>query len=162
MMKISIIVAAAANNVIGKDGGLPWHLPEDLKRFKSLTLGKPLLMGRKTFESIGRPLPERRNIILTRQLRYQAPGCTVVGTVESALEVAKGADELMVIGGTAIYEEMLPRCERIYLTRIHEIIEGDTWFPEIETGQWQLVSREDCPANDNRPHSFSYLVLDRR
>ena len=161
-MKLSLIVAFDRNHAIGRDNDLPWKLPDDLKRFKALTLGKPILMGRKTYESIGRPLPERRNIILTRQLRYQAPGCTVVGTVESALEVAKGADELMVIGGTAIYAEMLPRCERIYLTRIHEIIEGDTWFPEIDTGQWRLVSREDCPANEDRPHSFSYLVLDRR
>lgn len=161
-MKISLIVAAAANNVIGRNGQLPWRLPEDLKRFKETTLGKPLLMGRKTYESIGRPLPERRNIILTRQPDYQAQGCIVVGSIESALEFAKGADELMVIGGTAVYELMLPHCDRIYLTRVHSIIEGDTFFPEIDPQQWYLVTREDFAANQERPHSFSFLVLDRR
>lgn len=161
-MKISIIVAAAANNVIGRDGGLPWHLPEDLRRFKELTLGKPLLMGRKTHESIGRPLPGRQNIVLTRQTGYEATGCKVVGTIESALAIAKGAEELMVIGGNAVYEMMLPLCERIYLTRVHEAVDGDTFFPEIDTNHWQLTDRQDFAANPDRPHAFSFLVLDRR
>jgi dihydrofolate reductase len=160
-MKISIIVAAAANNVIGREGGLPWHLPEDLRRFKELTLGKPLLMGRKTHESIGRALPGRQNIVLTRQPGYQAAGCHVVGSVDSALEIAKGADELMVIGGNAVYQMMLPRSGRIYLTRVHEAVEGDTVFPETDANHWQLVERQDFAANPDRPHAFSFLVLDR-
>ena len=161
-MKVSIIVAAAANNVIGRDGGLPWHLPEDLRRFKALTLGKPLLMGRKTHESIGRPLPGRRNIVLTRQTGYVAEGCDVVASVESALEIAGGADELMVIGGNAVYEMMLPHCGRIYLTRVHEAVDGDTFFPDLDESHWQLVERQDFAAGPDRPHAFSFLVLDRR
>lgn len=160
-MKISIIVAAAANNVIGREGKLPWHLPEDLRRFKELTLGKPLLMGRKTHESIGRALPGRQNIVLTRQPGYQAIGCNVVDSVAAALEIARGAEELMVIGGNAVYEMMLPLSGRIYLTRVHEAVDGDTFFPEIDADHWQLVDRQDFAASPDRPHAFSFLVLDR-
>lgn len=161
-MKISIIVAAAANNVIGRDNAMPWHLPEDLRRFKELTIGKAILMGRRTHESIGKALPNRRNIILSRDPAFTAPGCEVVASVEEALDLVKGEAELMVIGGYAVYKKLFPQTQRVYLTRIHSIIEGDTLFPSLETSEWNLVEREDLLANDEREYSFSFLVLDRR
>lgn len=161
-MKISIIVAAAANNVIGRDNGLPWHLPEDLRRFKELTTGKAILMGRKTHESIGKALPNRRNIVLSRDPAFTAAGCEVVASIDEALDLVKNESELMVIGGYAVYEKLFPQTQRVYLTRIHSIIEGDTLFPSLETSEWNLVEREDLQANDDREYSFSFLVLDRR
>ncbi len=161
-MKISIIVAAAANNVIGRDNGMPWHLPEDLRRFKALTTGKPILMGRKTHQSIGKALPDRRNIILSRDLSFTADGCDVVASIDEALDLVAGEKELMVIGGNAVYDKLFPQTQRVYLTRIHSIIEGDTLFPELKNSDWQLVEREDFLANDQREYSFSFLVLDRR
>ncbi len=128
-MKIAIVVAMAANRVIGRDNQLPWHLPADLKHFKQLTLGKPVVMGRKTYASIGRPLPERTNIVVTRDRDYEAPGCVVVHSLDEALAAAGEAAEVMVIGGAGIYRQVLPRTDTLYLTEVHAEFEGDTLFP---------------------------------
>ena len=160
-MKVSIIVAAAANNVIGADGGLPWRLSEDLRRFKEITMGKPMIMGRLTFESIGKALPGRRSIVLTRKADYQAAGVDVVNTPEAALELAGYADEVMIIGGAKVYEHFLPMADRIYLTRVHAEIEGDTFFPKIDENEWQIVSSQPLPQNDERPFSISFQTLER-
>jgi len=160
-MKLSIIVAASTNNVIGAAGGLPWRLAEDLRRFKQITMGKPMIMGRLTFESIGRALPGRRSIVVTRRPDYVAEGCDVVVTPEAALELTAAADEVMIIGGGKIYTHMLPLIERIYLTRVHAEIDGDTFFPEIDAEEWQIVSSEPLPANDERPFSISFQTLER-
>jgi dihydrofolate reductase len=159
---VSIIVAASANNVIGKDGQLPWHLPEDLKRFKKITMGKPMIMGRLTFESIGRALPGRRSIVVSRQAGYVAEGCDVVTTPETALKLAASADEVMIIGGGNLYTQLLPQTERIYLTRIHADIDGDTFFPNLESQDWQLVASETLPADKNRTNKVSFEVLERK
>jgi dihydrofolate reductase len=160
-MKLSIVVAMAANNVIGRDNELPWHLPADLQHFKQTTMGKPILMGRKTYESIGRPLPGRTNIVITRDGSYTAEGCEVVTSIPAALEAAAGHDEVMVIGGAELYRQVLPEVETIYLTRIHESVEGDTRFPEIRNTEWHQVERIDHEADDNNPHDYSFIRLDR-
>lgn len=156
-----MIVAASANNVIGVDGGLPWCLSEDLRRFKEITLGKPMIMGRLTFESIGKALPGRRSIVITRQANYEAEGCDVVTTMDAALELASDADEVMIIGGGKVYEQLLPMTDRIYLTRVHADFDGDTFFPEIREDEWQIVSSEPLPSNDERPFSISFQTLER-
>lgn len=156
-----MIVAASANNVIGVDGGLPWRLSEDLRRFKEITLGKPMIMGRLTFESIGKALPGRRSIVITRQANYEAEGCDVVTTMDAALELASDADEVMIIGGGKVYEQLLPMTDRIYLTRVHADFDGDTFFPEIREDEWQIVSSEPLPSNDERPFSISFQTLER-
>lgn len=161
-MGVSIVVAAAANNVIGKDGALPWRLPEDLKHFKRLTMGKPVVMGRLTHESIGRPLPGRRNIVITRQPGYTAEGCEVVASPAAALDAAADAGEIMVIGGGTIYRELLPLVERVYLTRVRTRPEGDVFFPVLREDEWQLVEREEFAASgEARPHDFSFEVWQR-
>lgn len=160
-MKLSIVVAMAANNVIGRDNELPWHLPADLQHFKQTTMGRPILMGRKTYESIGRPLPGRTNIVITRDGSYTAEGCEVVTSIPAALEAAAGHDEVMVIGGAELYRQVLPEVETIYLTRIHESVEGDTRFPEISNTEWHQVERIDHEADDNNPHDYSFIRLDR-
>lgn len=156
-----MIVAAAANNVIGADGGLPWRLSEDLRRFKDITMGKPMIMGRLTFESIGKALPGRRSIVISGQANYEATGAEVVATPEAALERAGHADEVMIIGGGKIYEQFLPMTDRIYLTRVHAEIEGDTFFPEINDDEWRIVSTQPLPPNDERPFSISFQKLER-
>lgn len=156
-----MIVAASANNVIGVDGGLPWRLSEDLRRFKEITLGKPMIMGRLTFEAIGKALPGRRSIVITRQANYEAEGCDVVTTMDAALELASDADEVMIIGGGKVYEQLLPMTDRIYLTRVHADFDGDTFFPEIREDEWQIVSSEPLPSNDERPFSISFQTLER-
>ncbi len=160
-MKISLIVAAATNNVIGRDGALPWHLSEDLKRFKRLTAGKTIIMGRLTHESIGKALPDRRNIVVSRRAGLDIDGCEVMATLDDALMLAAGAEEIMVIGGGNIYEQILPQADRIYMTRIHASPDGDTFFPELNNEEWQVVEQEDFAADDSRPHSFSFITLDR-
>lgn len=161
-MRISFILAMDRNNVIGADGGLPWHLPADLRYFKSVTMGKPLIMGRKTYETIGKPLPGRKNIVMTRDETYKAPGCTVVHTRQEALEAAGDALEIMIIGGAEIYGQFLPQADRIYLTRIDEAFEGDTVFPQLAAEQWRTVSEEAHEADERNPHPFCWLVLERR
>lgn len=160
-MKVSIIVAASTNNVIGNDGGLPWRLSEDLKRFKNITMGKPMIMGRATWESIGRALPGRQNIVITRQDAFVAEGCDVVATIEEALEEAGDVEEVMIIGGGNLYEQFLPKTDRLYFTRVHTRIDGDTYFPVINESEWELISQELFPACIDREHAFDMLVLDR-
>ena len=160
-MKIAIVVAMAANRVIGRDNQLPWHLPADLKHFKQLTLGKPVVMGRKTYESIGRPLPERTNIVVTRDRDYGAPGCVVVHSLDEALAAAGEAAEVMVIGGAGIYRQVLPRTDTLYLTQVHAEFEGDTLFPELDAAQWREVARTDCEPDEKNPWRYSFLELVR-
>jgi dihydrofolate reductase len=160
-MKISIVVAMAANGVIGQDNQLPWRLPADLRHFKQTTMGKPILMGRKTYESIGRPLPGRTNIVITRDAGYTAEGCVVVHSIEAAMQAAASQDEIMVIGGAEFYRQVLPYTDTIYLTRIHEDFEGDTYFPELNAGEWREVERTDCMPDENNPYRYSFVLLER-
>lgn len=164
-MKLSLIVAVSRNGVIGIDNQLPWHLPEDLKYFKSVTMGKPLIMGRKTYDSIGRPLPGRTNIVVTRDPSWQAPGVEVAQSLEVALKLgqsaceAAGADEIMVIGGEQIYRMTLPAADRLYLTQVDAEVEGDAFFPEVDFSQWQQISEQLPELTDTHPYRF--LQLDR-
>ena len=160
-MRVSIIVAASANNVIGVDGGLPWRLPEDLRRFKEITMGKPMIMGRATYESIGRALAGRTSIVLTRQAGFEAEGCEVVATIEQALAAAGNAAEVMIIGGGEIYRQFLPMCDRVYLTRVQAEIAGDTRFPELDMQEWTVTNAEQYPAGDEREYGFTMEVLER-
>lgn len=160
-MKISIIVAMAENRVIGRDNQLPWHLPADLKHFKATTLGKPILMGRKTWESIGRPLPERTNIVITRDENYTASGCVVVHSLDAALRAAEHHAEVMIIGGAELYRQVLPQADTLYLTLVHGEFEGDTRFPQWETDAWREVERIDHEADDRNPHAYSFITLER-
>ncbi|UZE58726.1 type 3 dihydrofolate reductase [Aeromonas veronii] len=163
-MKISMIAALAKKQVIGKNNLMPWHMPADLAHFKRVTLGKPVLMGRKTFESIGRPLPGRRNLVISRNPDYQAEGIEVVGSVEAALALlaCSSVEELMVIGGGHLYAEMLPSADCLYLTRIDLAVEGDTRFPAFDDGQWQRVDCESHPADEKNPHPYSFETWQRR
>lgn len=158
---ISLIVAVSANNVIGAAGDLPWHLSEDLKRFKAITLGKPMIMGRATFESIGRALPGRRNIVMTRSSAFVAAGCDVVTSMDEALGVAGGVDEIMVIGGGEIYELFMPNADRIYLTRVHIEVQGDTYFPQLNADEWRVTESLDFPISDERELAFTSEILER-
>ncbi|MVG14671.1 type 3 dihydrofolate reductase [Aeromonas jandaei] len=157
-MKISMIAAMAHDRVIGKDNQMPWHMPADLAHFKRVTLGKPVLMGRKTFESIGRPLPGRRNLVISRNPGYQADGIEVVGSVEAALALLADNEvaEVMVIGGGHLYAELLPKADCLYLTRIDLEVEGDTRFPAFADEQWQCVEREAHQADEKNPHPYSF------
>jgi len=159
---ISIIVAASTNNVIGAQGDLPWRLSDDLKRFKAVTMGKPIVMGRKTWESIGRPLPGRRNIVISRQSNFLAEGCDVVASVEDAIATAGDVDEIMVIGGSQIYELALPLADRLYLTRVHADVEGDAYFPEFSESEWNRVSDEHNPADERNEFEFSFRTYERK
>jgi dihydrofolate reductase len=161
-MRISMIIAMDKNRVIGMDNDIPWRLPADLKRFKEITMGKPIIMGRKTYESIGRPLPGRHNIVLTRKRDYQAEGCTVVSSINEALAAANGSEEVMIIGGATLYEQFLSCADRLYLTLIEGHVEGDTYFPEFEIAEWQEVSEEVFNADDKNPFAFRIVTLDRR
>ncbi len=162
-MTVSLIVAAARNGVIGRDGGLPWHLPDDLKRFRQITTGHHVIMGRATHESIGRPLPKRNNVVLSRSRGYAADGCTVVHDLDDAFEVARAADEdeAFVIGGARIYAASLPRADRIYLTRIEAEVDGDVRMPPLGD-DWREISREEHPADESHEHPFAFTVLERR
>jgi dihydrofolate reductase len=156
-----LVVAVAANGVIGRNGSLPWHLPADLKHFKALTIGRPVLMGRRTYESIGKALVDRPNIVLTRNLCWEAPRVIVVRTLAAAIERARPAPELMVIGGADIFSMCLPRCSRIYLTRVHAAVEGDTYFPELPSSEWREVAREEHAADERHAYRYSFITLER-
>lgn len=158
---ISLIVAASTNNVIGAHGELPWKLGNDLRRFKRLTMGKPIVMGRKTWQSIGRPLPGRQNIVITRQAEFVAGGCDVVASPAAALALAGDAAEIMVIGGGEIYRGFLPGAARLYLTRVHAVIEGDAFFPEIDPRTWQLIETESHDADDAHQYAFDFMTFER-
>ncbi len=160
-MRIALIVAMAENRVIGRNNTLPWHLSADLKHFRKLTTGKPIIMGRRTHESIGRPLPERTNIVITRDRHFRSAGCLVVHSVDEALQAAGDADEVMVMGGAQLYEQMLERADRIYLTRVHAEVEGDTWFPALDDAQWCETACESFSADERNDHDYSFVVLDR-
>ncbi len=161
-MIVSQIVAVGRRGEIGKDGKMPWHLPADLQHFKRNTLGKPVLMGRKTLAAIGRPLPDRRNLVLTRDPAFSAAGCETVTSLDQALALAVPAPELMVIGGGEVYRLSWGRTDRIYLTRIQANVEGaDTFFPDVADGHWRETSREDHRADAKNPFDYSFLVLDR-
>lgn len=160
-MRLAAIVALSKNRVIGKDNKLPWHLPADLRYFKQVTLNKTIVMGRKTYESIGRPLPLRNNIVITRDPHFDAPGCLVFNSIEEVLAAIAAEDEVMVIGGAHLYQQLLPRMDRLYLTLIHEDIEGDVFFPELNQEEWIEVSRVDHDADEKNPHRFSFVVKDR-
>lgn len=161
---ISFMVAMDENRVIGYKNELPWHLPEDLKHFKRVTMGHPIIMGRKTFESIGRPLPGRENIIISRQEDYKKEGCRVMNSLEEVEELIgkKSADEYFVIGGAEIFKELLPLADRLYITFIHEEFEGDTLFPPFIMNEWELVSTEQGLKNDQNPYDYEFLVYERK
>lgn len=167
-MKIAMIVAMAKNRVIGRDNKLPWYLPNDLKYFKQATMGKPILMGRRTFDSIGRPLPGRTNIILTRNQDWSAEGVKVVHSLPEAVALAasiaeiNGQNELMIIGGDQIYQSALADADRLYLTEVHADVDGDAYFPEFDRAEWQEIGREDFSAEGPNPYDYSFVVLDRK
>jgi dihydrofolate reductase len=161
-MLISIIAAMDENRLIGRDNALPWKLPADMGRFRKLTLGKPVVMGRKTFASIGKPLAKRINIIMTRDSDYQAEGCIVVHSPEAALAAANGHDEAMIIGGASVYAQFLPRADRLYLTRIHATFAGNAYFPDFDIADWREVERIDCPPDEQNPYPYSFILLERR
>jgi dihydrofolate reductase len=161
-MIITLIVAVADSGVIGRDNGLPWHLPEDLKRFKRLTLGKPIIMGRRTYDSIGKPLPGRENIVVTRDPNYRPPGVSVVHDPEAALGAAGAADEVMVIGGAELFRVFLPRARRIHLTRVHGDIAGDVMWPALDSRDWQVVEREGHDSDERHAFAMTFEVWERR
>lgn len=159
---LSAIVAMSENRVIGKDNKLPWHLPADLKHFKEITTGHHIIMGRKTFESIGKSLPNRVNIVLSRDTDFVASGCQTVTSIDSALEIAKAAQqhEIFIIGGAEIYRQLLSRIKRLYLTIVHTNIEGDAWFPELDTASWHEVSRERHEADEKNTYAYSFITME--
>lgn len=168
---ISLVVAVADNGTIGVNNGLPWRLPDDLQRFKFITLGKPVIMGRKTFESIGKPLPGRHNIVVTRNAGLKIEGCTVASSLDAALQCAgddkaaddKNADdqEIMIIGGADIYRQALSRAQRVYLTQVHAVIHGDANFPQLNDVEWHEVFREHHLPDERHAHAYSFVILER-
>ncbi|HWK75414.1 MAG TPA: dihydrofolate reductase [Povalibacter sp.] len=160
-MTLSIVVAVAENGVIGHGNALPWRLPDDLRRFKELTLGKPIVMGRKTHDSIGRALPGRTNIVVSRQAGLSVPGCLVVGSVAQALAAAGDVPEVVLIGGAELYRAALPAVDTIHLTRVHAAVPGDTFFPALDPAQWRETTVGTHPADERHAYAFSYLTLER-
>lgn len=158
---ISIIAAMDRNRLIGKDNTLPWRLPADLAHFKQVTMGKPIIMGRKTWDSLGRPLPGRTNVVVTRDRDFSAAGCVVVHSMDEALTAADGHEEIMIIGGSSFYEQALPLADRMYLTVIDDAFEGDAWFPDYDTQQWQVITEERHGPDEKNAHSYTFLQLDR-
>ena len=158
---ISLIAAMAKNRVIGKDNQMPWHLPADLAHFKQITLGKPVIMGRKTLESIGKPLPGRHNIVVSRDNNYAREGVDVVKSLEEAIKIAGSVEEIIIMGGGNIYEQMLPLAHRLYLTHIDLEINGDTQFPEYKHLGWQKISKEHRPADDKNCHHCTFVTLQK-
>ncbi|MDQ0245514.1 dihydrofolate reductase [Bacillus fengqiuensis] len=160
---ISFLVAMDQNRVIGKDNKLPWHLPADLKYFKELTMGHPIVMGRKTYESIGRPLPGRENIVITRDKDYTAEGCTVIHSISEVKELEeKRNDELFVIGGAEIFEQTFSIADRLYITMIEAVFEGDTYFPDFNEDEWVVVSKEKGVKDERNVYEHYFLVYERK
>lgn len=157
-MILSIIVAAAENNIIGRNNELIWHISADLKRFKQLTTHHTILMGRKTFQSIGRALPNRRNLVISRNPDFQAPGCEIVRSIPEALEQTKSEEEIFIIGGGSIYRELWDRADRLYLTRIHACVEGDTSIPGVSPLQWELTEQENGLQDETSGYTYSFLT----
>lgn len=161
MPTISMIAAMANNRIIGANNTMPWHLPADLKHFKSVTMGKPIIMGRKTYESIGRALPGRLNIVISRS-GFEASDATVVDSVDAALAAVRDVDEVMIIGGGAIYDLLLPTCHKLYLTFIDLSVEGDTQFPDWQvSGNWEMLASEKHTSDDKNPHDYEFVTLVR-
>lgn len=162
-MMISLIWAMADDRVIGIENRLPWKLPADMKWFRLHTLGKPIVMGRKTFESFGgKPLPQRTNIVITKDENYQADGIVVVHSIEEALSAAGDVEEVMIIGGMSFYKQMLPQADKLYMTLIHENFEGDAWFPEFDMSEWQEQDRQNHQADENNTHACSFVTMTRK
>lgn len=160
-MKLSIIVATDINGAIGKDNQLPWHMPADLAHFKKVTMGKPVIMGRKTFESIGRPLPGRLNVVVSKTLSPDTPGITVVDSLNAALAFLADWAEVFVIGGGQLYREALPLADQLYLTKIHTVVEeADTWFPKVTTSQWKLLEGTTLPADIKNRYAATYMKME--
>ena len=160
-MIISIIAAMDKNQLIGIENGLPWHLPADFKHFKAVTMGKPVVMGRKTFESIGKPLPGRKNVVISRA-GFSAEGITVVSSIEDALREVAGVEEVMIIGGASFYQQMIERADRMYLTHVDAECEGDAWFPEIKPEDWDIVSEEKYTADEKNNFDFKITTYYRK
>ncbi|MBA2690821.1 MAG: dihydrofolate reductase [Burkholderiales bacterium] len=161
-MRLSLIVAMAENRAIGVANRLPWHLPADLKHFRSLTMGHPIIMGRKTFDSIGRVLPGRRNIVVTRNPEYVKPGVTIAHSLDEAFDYCKAESEAFVIGGADVYRAAIERADRIYLTLVHSVTEGDVFFSAIDESQWQEIERVAYPADPHNAHAYDFIVYDRK
>jgi len=163
-MNISIIAAIADNNVIGKNNQLIWHIPEDLKHFKNLTTGHTIVMGRKTFESIGKVLPNRKTIIISRQIDFLAQGCIVVPTIEAALLLAEDEKEVFVAGGGEIYRQVInhPCTNHLYITKISADFEGDTYFPDIDPRQWELIDEDEHLPDNRNPYPFTFQLYKRK
>jgi dihydrofolate reductase len=157
MTELSLIVAMDDNRLIGSNNNLPWQMPADLAFFKRTTMGKPIIMGRKTFASIGRPLPGRRNIVITRESGFSATGCEIVNGIKAALSLCSDAEEVMLIGGASLYQQTINQATRLYITRIHHSFEGDTWFPEIDLRFWKQETREDHDADNSNPYAYSFM-----
>jgi len=155
--KISLVCAMAKNRVIGNDNQMPWHLPADLKHFKAVTMSKPIVMGRKTYESIGRPLPGRQNVIISRNTDYKIDGCEVVHSIDAALELLSEQDEVMIIGGGFLYSQMIDLADKLHLTFIELDVEGDTCFPEFEHLNITEVSKESCLRDEKNPHNYHFV-----
>lgn len=160
--RVTLILARARNGVIGAKGGLPWHLPEDLAFFKRTTMGHPIVMGRRTWESIGRPLPGRRSVVVTRDRNYSAPGAETVHSLNEAIELCAGSDEIFVIGGAQLYADALDRADRLLLTEIHSDFEGDTLLPAPSPDRWQEAARQSHPPTADRPFGFDFVDYRRR
>jgi dihydrofolate reductase len=161
-MKRSIVVAVARNGVIGRDNQLPWRLPADLAHFKRVTMGHPVVMGRRTYESIGKPLPGRKNIVVTRDRGYRAPGCVVAHSLDEAWQAAAGAEEVCVIGGTTLFEETLPLADAIHLTEVEADVAGDTYMPRFDRGEWQEREVARHPADERNAYPIRILELERK
>ncbi len=163
-MIISLIAAVGKNGIIGDHGKIPWHLPADFKRFKEITMGHPVIMGRKTYESIGKPLPGRTNIIVTRQKKYVVPECTIAGTLKEAFDAARtsGAEEVFVMGGAEIYREAMPFAEKLYLTKVGGDFEGDVFFPEVNSIEWKEVSAEKGAIDGKNKYPHVFYVFERK
>jgi dihydrofolate reductase len=161
LSRIAFVVARDRHGVIGKDGRLPWRLPDDMRRVRELTVGKPVIMGRRTYDSIGRPLPERTSIVLTRDPAFRCEGCLVARTPDDALALARDAPEVIVFGGAGVYKDFLPRADRIYLTEVDTVAEGDTYFPPLDPREWREVDRRPHAADARHPFAFSFVTLER-
>lgn len=162
MAEIHLIVASASNGIIGRNNTMPWHIPADLRHFKQLTTGHTIIMGRNTFESIGKPLPDRTSVVLTSRIDYQPEGCVVVHSLQHALDYVKHEAKAFIIGGASVYRQAMPYAHIIHLTRIHENFSGDTSFPEPNPDEWELVDQEANKANAKNPHAYSFLTYKRR
>lgn len=160
-MKVALIVAMDEQGLIGKDNDLPWKISADLQYFRRTTMGKPIIMGRNTHESIGRPLPGRQNIVISSQQNYRAEGCDVVHSIDAALALCSDVEQVMVMGGASLYQQILPLADTLYLTRVHASLDGDTWFPEWSEQDWQLISSEDHQADENNEFDYSFQLYQR-